>query len=290
MHSMTGFGRGSATFGEGRIVIEIKAVNHRYLEVRSRAPREFLTAESVVEQLLRRHLSRGYCTVNLWYEGKGGGTTTIDQEALKNHLHSLIRIGDEMELCLADLVPVLAGSPDIYATPRIDDEAAVDASVKEAFSEAIEKLIAMRTAEGAAMATDLNTRHALICEHITELEQEADRWPPIALARIKERLKLLLEDNDIAIGNGRAEAEAAILVDRADVTEEITRLKSHCEQMTALFQTDEPVGRKIEFLIQEMGREVNTVGSKTALPEITPRVIDIKAELEKMRELAQNIE
>jgi uncharacterized protein (TIGR00255 family) len=145
---MTGFGRGSAEFAEGRIVIEIKAVNHRYLEVRSRAPREFLTAESLVEQLLRKRLRRGFCTVNIWYEGDRGGTTAIDKEALKNHLESLIRIGKEMELCLTDLVPVLASSPDLFTTPRMDDEEVLKKSVNAAFSKSIEKLIAMRKAEG----------------------------------------------------------------------------------------------------------------------------------------------
>ncbi|MCP4199636.1 MAG: YicC family protein [Proteobacteria bacterium] len=290
MHSMTGFGRGSAAFGEGRIVIEIKSVNHRYLEARSRAPREFLTAESLVERLIRKKLSRGFCTVNIWYEGNRGGTTAIDKEALKNHLESLIAIGNEMELCLADLVPVLASSPDLFTTPRIDDEEAFNKSVNAAFTKAIEKLIAMRNVEGDAMSDDLKHRHGLICDQVKALEKETSCWPAIALTRIKERLKVLLEDKDISLISGRAEAEAAILVDRGDVTEEITRLKSHCDQMAALFETQEPAGRKIEFLIQEMGREINTVGSKTAMPEITPRVIDIKAELEKMRELAQNIE
>jgi len=140
------------------------------------------------------------------------------------------------------------------------------------------------------MTDDLNHRHGLICDQVKQLENETSRWPAIALARIKDRLKVLLEDTDISLSSGRAEAEAAILADRGDVTEEITRLKSHCDQMAALFETREPAGRKIEFLIQEMGREINTVGSKTAMAEITPRVIDIKAELEKMRELAQNIE
>ena len=197
MHSMTGFGRGNAEFGEGRIVIEIKAVNHRYLEVRSRAPREFLTAESLVEQLLRKRLSRGFCTVNLWYEGNRGGTTAIDKKALKNHLESLIQIGEEMELCLADLVPVLANTPDIFATPRIENEEAFKKSVNAAFSQSIETLIEMREAEGNAMADDLKDRLRLICDHTKELEKETSRWPAMALARIKERLKVLLDDKDI---------------------------------------------------------------------------------------------
>jgi uncharacterized protein (TIGR00255 family) len=195
-----------------------------------------------------------------------------------------------MELCLADLVPVLASSPDLFTTPRIDNEEAFKISVTAAFAKSIEKLIAMRKVEGSAMNDDLKHRHGLICDQVKQLESETSRWPSIALARIKDRLKVLLEDKDISLSSGRAEAEAAILADRGDVTEEITRLKSHCDQMAALFETREPAGRKIEFLIQEMGREINTVGSKTAMPEITPRVIDIKAELEKMRELAQNIE
>ncbi len=290
MRSMTGFGRGSADFGDGRVILEIKTVNHRFLEIRSRAQRELIAGEAFIEPLLRSRLGRGYCTVNLFYEGDLGGSTVIDQGALKNHLKSLIEVGEEFELCLADLIPTLAGAPDIFITPRPADEEALKAAVERAFEEAISGLLKMREAEGSAMAEDFFARCKVLTESTADIATLAESWPKLALERTRERINTLLTDIKSELDVGRVEAEAALLVDRADITEEITRLRSHMEQLASLTETAEPVGRKAEFLIQEIGREVNTIGSKAALDEIPPLVIKMKTELEKVRELVQNIE
>ncbi|MCP4601496.1 MAG: YicC family protein [Proteobacteria bacterium] len=290
MRSMTGFGRGSAEFGKGRMALEIKTVNHRFLEVRSKIAKELIAGEAHVDRLLRKRLSRGYCTVNLWYEGSLGGTMSIDKNALKAHLESLIEVSDDTELCLADLIPVLASTPDLFVTPRIQNEEAFEKAIEIAFHEAADKLINMREKEGTAMAEDLSKRLAMVRKYINKIDKLAVNWPKTVLSRIQERLGVLLADFSDKINTGRVEAEAALLADRADITEEIVRFKSHCEQMAVLTESDEPVGRKAEFLIQEIGREINTIGAKASLLEISTLVVDIKAELEKMRELAQNIE
>jgi uncharacterized protein (TIGR00255 family) len=287
---MTGFGCGKAQLGDGFVVLEMRSVNHRFLEVRTRAPRELLAAESLVERLLRKSLSRGYCLVNVWYEGSLGGSTTIDKGALKSHLDSLVEVGKEKELCLTDLVPVLAGAPDIFTTPRVEDEAALESVVKEAFRKAVGGLLEMRETEGEAMAEELRGMHRSLSGRVKELKKHAESWPKIALVRLKERLNALLTDAETALDPGRLEAEAAMLAERADITEEVTRLESHLDQLSSTLESDAPVGRKIEFLIQEMGREANTIASKTALPEVSSVIIDAKTDLEKMRELAQNAE
>ncbi|MCP4675967.1 MAG: YicC family protein [Deltaproteobacteria bacterium] len=287
---MTGFGRGSAEFDVGRVVVEIKTVNHRFIDVRSRAPRELIAGDALVERLLRKRLSRGYCTVNIWYEGSIGGSTVIDKGALLTHLKSLVEIGDEMEVCLTDLIPVLSGAPDIFTTPRADKDTILEVAIEAAAEEALSGLIEMREKEGHLMGAQLKKHFAAIGEYVDEIERLVKTWPEIAFARTRERLAVLLANSNHKLDPGRAEAEAAILVDRSDVTEEVTRLKSHCEQMGTLMETDEVVGRKVEFLLQELGREANTVGAKVAMNEVPALVINLKTELEKMRELVQNIE
>lgn len=292
MRSMTGFGSGKAALNDGYLVVEIKTVNHRFLEIRSRAPRELLAGEALVERLLRERLDRGYCSVNLWYEGSCGGTTAVDRGALRAHLDTLIEVAEEKDIVLTDLVPVLAGAPDIFAAPRIDDEAILEKAVREAFETAAETLTEMRSAEGKAMGKKLKALAEHLESKVSELTEETEGWPAQAVTRLKDRVTALLSDLEIDVqaDQGRIVTEAALLADRADITEEITRLLSHLSQLSAVIRQDGPIGRKVEFLIQELGREANTVASKTALPKVAEAVIEIKADLEKMREIAQNIE
>ncbi len=290
MYSMTGFGCGKAAFADGQIVLEIKSVNHRFLEIRSKAPRELLAGEAIAERLLRSKINRGYCLINLWYEGNLGGSTAIDKGALKNHLDSLIEVGKERDLCLTDLIPALAGAPDIFTTPRVEDEEALKRSITEAFNQAIDELIKMRETEGLAMTKKVVAQSKRLGEQVAKLLELSKTWPKQALARLRERLTALMEDPEIKIDPGRLATEAAFLADRADIAEETTRLESHLKQLAEVIDAPSPVGRKIEFLIQELGRESNTIASKTSLDAVVTIVIDMKADLEKMRELAQNIE
>ena len=292
MRSMTGFGSGKAPFGDGFVVLEVKTVNHRFLEIRSRSPRELLVGEALVEKLIRSRLHRGYCMANLWYEGSLGGSTTIDKGALTSHLDNLAAVAESRELCLTDLVPVLAAAPDIFSTPRVEDEAILTAAIRSAFEDAAATLVEMREAEGNAMAEELTHLAEGLATRVSELDEACRQWPKLALMRLKERLTSLMSDIelDVSVDQDRIASEAALLADRADVTEEITRLNSHLQQLASAVTTDGPIGRKLEFLIQELGREANTIASKTSLPQVSSAVIEIKADLEKMREIAQNVE
>lgn len=290
MQSMTGFGRGSADFESGRVVLEVKTVNHRFLEVRSHAPRELLAAETHVEKLLRQKLSRGYCTVKLSYEGSLGGTTELDKRALKAHLEALVDVGKDMELCLADLIPAISAAPDLYRTPEPRDERALVHAVEAAFEQASAGLIQMRKTEGDKMAAQLISFLESMRGVVNSIAELAENWPSLARDKLLKRIDNLLAGSNQKLDEGRLEGEVALLVDKADVAEEITRLGSHCDQFGNLLETEGPIGRNLEFLIQEMGREANTIGSKTAMAEMANLVVESKTLLEKMRELSQNVE
>lgn len=292
MRSMTGFGSGKAPFGDGYVVLEIKTVNHRFLEIRSRSPRELLAGEALLEKLLRERLHRGYCMINLWYEGSLGGSTAIDKGALTGHLAVLRNVSADNDLNLTELIPVLAAAPDIFSTPRVEDETELTQSIQSAFAQSVTTLLGMRETEGAAMGKELTSLAAGLEQTVDELHEACKTWPQTAMKRLRERLDTLTKDIevDVKIDQNRIASEVALLADRADVTEEITRLESHLKQVKHAVQSSHPVGRKLEFLIQELGREANTIASKTSLPTVSSMVIEIKAELEKMREIAQNIE
>jgi uncharacterized protein (TIGR00255 family) len=288
--SMTGFGRGSAPFGKGRLVLELRTVNHRFLEVRSRAPRELLAAESLIDSLLRTTIHRGHCTMHISCEGPGGGASRIDERTLETYLEQLIQVGSRHGLCLADLVPILSAAPDLFVLPADTAPKEIETAVTAAFAEAAEGLLAMRRAEGQAMAAVFETLLAEIRDAIERLAGLAAGCAGALLDRSRERIAALLAGTEVALDPRRLEAETALLADRADVNEEIARLRSHCRQLEQLLDAGKPVGRKIEFLIQEMGREANTLGAKAALGELTHQVVELKALLERQRELAQNVE
>jgi uncharacterized protein (TIGR00255 family) len=288
--SMTGFGRGAAPFEQGRLVVELRTLNHRFLDIRARAPRELMAAEPLLEKLVRNAIERGHCTVHLSYEGPGGGAASVDAEVLGTYLRQLIAVGEDVDLCLADLVPVLSAAPDLYRLPASADDERISESVGAAFEHAATELIAMRKAEGEAMAGQIRKLAEDARASVDRLLEMSDGFTESLFRRARERIALLLEETGVEVDSGRLETEAALLADRADITEEITRLRSHCDQMLGLIESDGSVGRRMEFLLQEMGREANTIGAKAALSELTHEIVGFKAELEKMRELAQNVE
>ena len=290
MRSMTGFGRGEATFKDGRIILEIRTVNHRFLEIRNRVPVELAAAESQIEKLLKSYLSRGYCTVGLMYECPGGGASQINRSALKSHIENLASIAHETKVDLADLVPVLAAAPDLFSLSPSYDQEELEKAVASAFKGAIEKLLVMRQNDGAAMSVEIGERLDSIGASVRDLAAEAKEYPAQMLEKMRRKITDLLAGTNLKIDPSRVEAEAALLADKTDINEELTRLASHCDQLAGLIESEDPVGRRMEFLVQEMVREANTMGSKAGLVEFTHKVVDLKADLEKIRELAQNVE
>jgi uncharacterized protein (TIGR00255 family) len=272
------------------LIVEAKSVNHRFLEVRSRAPREILAVEPLFDKLAHRRLKRGHLTVLVTLEGATGAATRIADESLQAQLEQLRAIADRNDLSLADLTPLLAGSPDLFTSVSTIDRRDLERAAEQAFSRAIDGLLEMREKEGAAMAGELERQLAVAQESVTLLERLLSKQAGLLLDRARGRVATLLAGTDVKVDSSRIEAEAALLADRADVTEEIARLGSHADQLRALLGEDAPVGRRIEFLVQEMGREANTLAAKAALPEATHATVELKAQLEKIREIAQNVE
>jgi uncharacterized protein (TIGR00255 family) len=290
MQSMPGFGRGDAPLGEGRVVVELRTVNHRFLEVRSHAPGGMAGCEALVERLLRRRLARGYCTATLSYEGPLGNANSIDAGALCSHLEALVEVAEASGLVLADLVPVLAGAPDLFKAAGGGKREEIEKAVDAAFEPAVRDLLAMRTAEGQAMGRQIRAGVAAMRGCVETLEAGAADAAQQAFEKLTERLRALLATADHGLDGKRLEAEAALLASRADISEELARLASHCDQMAAACEAAGPVGRRMEFLLQEMTREASTAGAKTGKAEACHVIVDLKSEIEKVRELVQNVE
>lgn len=290
MRSMTGFGIGSAPLGEGRLVVELKAVNHRFLEIRSRVPKELSAAEPQLEKLVRASLGRGHCTVVATYESSSGGSARLDTRALESYLAQLDAVAGRSGVPRRELLPLLASAPDLFVSPAFDAPDALTEAVEAAFGGALSRLMAMRDVEGRAMSEEISARLRGISGAVDDLARLAAGYASTIVARTRQRIAALLAGGDVALEAGRLEAEVALLADKADINEEITRLASHCDQMSKLLGSAEPVGRRLDFLIQEMGREANTIGAKAASAELTHAVVEFKAELEKIRELVQNVE
>lgn len=289
MYSMTGFGRGTAAWGDRVIVIEIKTVNHRYLETRIRASKEMLAAEAAIDQRVRRALGRGYCTVSMEVEGASLGTMSLDTTALRRYLVELRDVATQAGLELRDLTPVLALATDVFSSSSPAAPANWLSSVEAACDEALTELLRSRAVEGATVAAAIASLSVSLRARAAEVRKLASEWPSLAKQRLEARIADLLADRK-GLDPGRIELEAAVAADRADVTEELSRLDAHLEELERLHTAIGPIGRRFEFLLQEIGRETNTLGAKAAAHRISSCVIDIKSDLDKLRELVANVE
>ncbi|MBK9030135.1 MAG: YicC family protein [Myxococcales bacterium] len=283
---MTGFGRGVAVAGDRQVAVELRAVNHRFLEVKVRgAPAPALEDQCVAR--VRERLERGAVTVVVAVErGGAGGGPHLDRALARRVFVELSALATELGVApptLADVVRV----PGVVTT---DDGAAAElaAPLAAALTAALDELCRHRDGEGQALAADLGARLALVQALVAGLAEDATAAAPAIAARLRERLDRALAPG--AIPPERLAQEVALLVERADVTEELVRARAHVEAMAAALAASGPIGRRLDFLIQELGREINTTGAKSATAAISARVVQAKAELEKMREQVQNLE
>ena len=288
MRSMTGYGSGSAPLAEGRVLIEIRALNHKHQDVRLRVPTELGEHASFLEQLARTVLGRGRYDVAVRTEGQTGANPQIDAAKLRAVYLSLATLRDELapgtELSLAEL----ASLPDVV-TSQGPDASLARKALTEAFSSAHRELDQMRDTEGATLKDDLSTRLKLVQELRGQVHGASRELVEHHRTRLNERLSQLLEGPN-QLSPGRLEQEIALVADRSDITEELVRLDSHFSQLGALLDSPEPVGRKLDFLLQEVGREVNTIGSKSQHAPVAHLVVDMKSEVERLREQVQNVE
>ena len=290
MLSMTGYGVARVGSGQAQVVVEARAVNHRFLEVRARAASGLSDHTQVLEEVGRARGQRGRLEITARLDGSLGGNIRLDAARATQAMRDLAAL--VAQLGRAEPVPLslLSAVPDLFVDDASRDASDLAGVVRQAANGALDQLEAMRRTEGAALAEDIEKRLAKVDALASGVLARGDEAVDAARARLKVRIERLLRGTGVALDEARLEHEVAMLAERSDVAEELTRLQSHTSQLGALLkQGDEPVGRRIEFLLQEMGREINTLGSKATDLEITSAVLELKAELERMREQAQNI-
>lgn len=297
MRSMTGFGIGEAPLSTddtgtpaGRLSVEIRAVNHRFLDVRVRGPSQVPDLTTAVETLARERLTRGRFDVNVRIDGAGLGAMVIDRDRARSVFRSLAELRDE--LAPGDPLPlsVLGAVPDLFV-PKLEQEIdRLRGALAAAFDAALKSLDAMRLREGLALGDDLCRRLASIRKLSKSIAERSPQTLDTYKKRLKERAEKLRVASDVDLDSGRLEQEVALFADRIDVAEELTRLESHTLHFEGLLASSEAVGRRLDFLLQEMAREANTIGSKSQDVAIAHAVVELKAEIERMREQVQNVE
>jgi len=289
--SMTGFGRGTAEGELGSVVVEIRSHNHRFLDVSIRLPGELSALEDRIRKELTARFARGRLDVYVSLEESLGRDRTVEvDERLASRYHeALTSLTERFGLPKEGLLELVVSQPGVLVVREAPpDLEAVWEMTSRAVREAARGLEEMRRAEGRAMAGDLIHRMARV-EHLTgEIGAKAPLLTEEYRRKLTRRVADLLSGQ--AVDADRLTTEIVLFAERTSITEELVRLESHIKQFRELFEVDEPVGRKAEFILQEMVRETNTIGSKTQDPEIGRRVVEIKGELEKVREQVQNVE
>ncbi len=298
LKSMTGFGRGEYEDADFSVTVEMKTVNHRYNEVAIRLPRFLNPLEDKIRKTILKTVSRGRIDVfiNADYNASGNCTLKVDQNLAGAYHKALQQIGQAINADAASVnaaaeILYLAKCPDIINVKEgFFDVESVWPKVQQAVQQAVDNLVAMREAEGGNIYGDFIYRADLIAEKLALVEERSPQVVEEYQAKLQERLSNLLADNNIAVEPERLLQEVAIFADRTSITEEIVRLKSHIKQFKLILASDQPVGRKLDFLIQEFNREANTIASKANDYTLAQIVVEIKAEIEKIREQIQNIE
>lgn len=291
--SMTGYGRAQDTVGSYNVTVELKSVNHRYFEFSSRVPRSYGFIEDKLKNLIGSLVSRGKieCYVSIENIGETESEVILNEKLAKEYLKAYNSLEEEFDLSVKDsfIFNALAKNSDLFTVRKKSvDEDEVWESVSAVAKTAVEKFITMREAEGEKLRDDVLSRADFILSKVAFIEQRSPETVKEYNTKLLERLNEFL--SDIHIDEQRIATECAIFADKVAVAEETVRLRSHIDQLSEFMKCDEPIGRKIDFLVQEMNREANTIGSKAQDVEIARCVIDIKAEIEKIREQIQNIE
>jgi len=292
VRSMTGFGAGDVVLPEGRVIAEIRSVNQRFLDVRARLPRELADLSLFAEQVARERLRRGRIELVVHTEGAVLSPCALDKGRARAAFRALAELRDELAPGAEVPLSLLAVVPDLFTPPAGAELAALRRSVKLAIERAIDAMDAMCRREAEALAADLRARCQVLRDLLVDVTRLAETSRDAMRRRLRERVERLFAEVELALDPPRIEAEIALLADRSDVTEELTRLASHLDQFGEVVADDrgEPVGRRLDFLLQEMLREANTLGAKAQDAALSHRVVAVKVELERLREQVQNIE
>ena len=291
IRSMTGYGRYQDTVDGMDITVEIKAVNHRYYEYSSRLPRAYGFLDDKLKAYLQGSISRGKVDVYVFIDTADapGSRVTVNHSLVQGYLKALGEIAETYGLRNDVSVMSLARYPDLLTVHReAEDEEAVWAAVRTVADVALNRFLQMREKEGEKLQEDILSRAAAILEAVGQVEERSPQTVREHMDKVQARMRELL--GTATVDEQRLLTEAALFADKIAVAEETVRLRSHISQLEHMLAGNEAVGRKLDFLVQEMNREANTIGSKAQDVQIARLVVDIKAEIEKIREQIQNIE
>ena len=291
--SMTGFGRGEFNDGKRNIVVEIKSVNHRYCDIQARMPRRYSFAEDAIKNTIKKYVNRGKFDVSMSVEYIAESDIRVDlnRPLVQQYIDNMNILRDEYGVNGDITLELISGMPEVLKqVSDVENEDEIRANIIKATEAAAANLVKMREAEGEKLAKDLVERADIIKDMVNDISVKAAALPGIYKEKLKARINDLL-DGVAEISEERLAQEVALFADKADITEEITRLRSHMDQMKSIIgESTGADGKKLDFLVQEMNREANTIGSKANDLGITEIMLKIKSEVEKIREQVQNIE
>ncbi len=289
--SMTGYGRAELSAEGYNITVELKSVNHRYFEFNCRTPRGFGFLDDKLKNYVASRVGRGKVDLYLQMESSGENVVSVDinREYSDGYVSALKRLSKIYGIPYDVTVSSLARNPEVFTVKKTDiDEEKITEAVLEAAATAVDKFIESRKTEGARMAADIKEKALTVIALTEEVEKLSSESVKNYRTNLEDKIKELI--GDVNVDEQRLLTETAIFADKIAVDEETVRLKSHVNELCTLLLLDEPVGRKLDFIVQEMNREANTTGSKSQDIAITRNVVDIKSNIEKIREQVQNIE
>lgn len=290
IRSMTGFGRGSYE-NEGReYLVEVKSVNHKYCDINFRMPKSFSGIENKLRKLIEEYLSRGKIDIFIDFQNfsDAGNNIKFNKELAKAYIKNLKELGKETGINSDISVVDISKMPDIFKKEDNTDEELIYNELSIALNEALKNIVTMKEIEGEKLKIDLEARIEGVFGKINEISNFSSGLVEEYIVKLKSRVKELMDTE--TLDENRLLQEIVIFSDKSSIEEELTRLKSHVEQFKRLIKESSPIGKKLDFLIQEMNREINTIGSKANSLQITNLVIEVKTELENIREQIQNIE
>ncbi len=288
--SMTGYGKGSAPLGAGEVTVEIRTVNHRFIDFSIRMPRLLTSLEKTVEKSIRRRINRGHVSVNVVLDRNFESENMIINKKLLRKTYREISAFAKREKIPGQVdINTLLSLPEIYMSSTVSiPEKTVMAAVERAVSKALDKCVRMRRSEARELVKEIRTRISRIERTTARIEKNTPAALKRTLSKVKKRIRQMIGDGNL--DRSRWEVEAALLAERADYSEELVRLKSHLIQFTRILRKGGEISKKLTFLLQEIHREVTTMGNKAADPGIIRECLLIKGEVEKIREQIQNLE
>ena len=288
--SMTGYGKSSLSINSREYQVEIKTVNHKYIDTNIRIPRVISYLEEEVRKTIASKIKRGKVDISINFENysKEGNDIRINTELAKMYIHNLKKLAEEENLSADIQVTDITKMPDVLIIKNDLDENIIKEEIKQVLNDAIEQVLVMREKEGIKISEGILNKISQIEDKVEEIFGLSTGLIEEYVVKLEARVKELLKTEEV--DKSRLMQEIVIYADKCSVEEEITRMRSHIVQLRELIKTNEPTGKKMDFIIQEMNRETNTIGSKANNLEITNRVVAIKTILEDIREQIQNIE